>query len=136
MVGIVASYLGADVVITDRRSALDLTIQNVHKNTCESTKIKVAELEWGQGVSRFDPPFDFIIGADIVYIEETFSLLVRTIEELSDDKTVILLSCRLRYKRDEDFFEMLRGKFIVTKLHFDETVNIYIFKAQKKEIYT
>jgi predicted nicotinamide N-methyase len=136
LVGIVAGILGAQVVITDRKMALELTRDNVERNSKNlDTSLDVRELEWGQDVSSFNPPFDYILGADIVYIEETFSHLLKTITELSANKTVILLSCKIRYERDRNFLHLLSGAFDVTQVHYDKTVDIYIYKAVQKNRY-
>ena len=94
--------------------------------------VDVRELEWGQDVSSFNPPFDYILGADIVYIEETFSHLLKTITELSADKTVLLLSCKIRYERDSNFLRLLNETFDVTEVYYDNTVDIYVYKAVQR----
>ncbi|XP_028391164.1 protein N-lysine methyltransferase METTL21A-like [Dendronephthya gigantea] len=134
LVGIVAGYLGAQVTITDRRMALDLAHDNVKRNikNLNSSSVDVRELEWGQDVSPFKPPFDYILGADIVYIEDTFPQLLQTITELSDIRTIVLLSCKIRYKRDRNFLGLLNEKFEISKVHYDENVDIYIYKAVKR----
>ena len=134
LVGIVAGYLGGKVVITDREIALALARDNVQRNfeNLTASSVEVRELEWGQNLSTFNPPFEYILGADIVYIEETFSHLLQTISELSDEKTVVLLSCKIRYKRDNNFLGLLNEKFEVTEVYYDKTVDIYIYKAVRR----
>lgn len=70
-------------------------------------------LEWGSSVSTFDPPYDVILAADVVYIEDAFAKLSQTLEDLSDTSTIIFLCCKHRYKREDTFFKMLTdsGKF-------------------------
>ena len=134
LVGIVAGYLGAQVIITDREKALDLARDNVQRNSenLNTSLVDVRELEWGQDISTFNPPFEYIFGADIVYIEETFPQLLQTINDLSDDNTVVLLSCKIRYKRDNNFLSLLNNNFEVTKVYYDKTVDIYIYKAVRR----
>ena len=133
LLGLVAGLLGANVVITDRKMALELAEENTRRNREKfNTSVQVKELDWGQDVSDFDPPFDFILGADIVYIEESFSDLLRTIDDLSNDKTKVLLSCRIRYKRDENFLHRLEKTFNVEEVLYDESTDIYVYKATKK----
>lgn len=131
LVGIVAGLLGAQVSITDRKMALALARDNVERNSqnFNTSLIEVRELEWGQNVSSFDPPFDYVLGADIVYIEDTFKQLLKTIDELCDDKTVVLLSCKIRYERDNHFLGLLNKKFIVEEVFYDKELDIYIYKA-------
>ena len=55
--------------------ALNVTKTNAEKNFGDLDKqdsLKVVELDWGQDVLSFPTPYDYIIGADIVYIEDTF----------------------------------------------------------------
>ena len=115
--------------------ALDLPRDNVKKNiqNLNTSSVDVRELEWGQDVSPFKPPFDYILGADIVYIEDTFPQLLQTITELSDRRTVVLLSCKIRYKRDRNFLGLLTEKFEISKVHYDESVDIYIYKAVRRD---
>ena len=49
----------------------------------------------------------------MIYIEETFPLLLQSLVDLSNRETVILLSCKRRYERDDHFFDLLResGRF-------------------------
>ncbi|KAJ7345397.1 hypothetical protein JRQ81_001347 [Phrynocephalus forsythii] len=93
----------------------------------------VQELTWGQDLGTFSPGgYDFVLGADIVYLEETFPDLLQTLDHLCSDWTVILLSCRLRYERDRKFFRMMEGLFSVQELLYDPDNDVHIFKAQKK----
>lgn len=118
--------------ITDRKIALELAKDNVEKNhqNFNTSMVEVRKLEWGQNVSSFDPPFDYILGADIVYIEDTFQQLLYTITELCSEKTTVLLSCKIRYQRDKNFLDLLNKKFIVQEILYDKTVDIYIYKAE------
>ena len=126
--------LGAQVCITDRKMALELAKDNVKRNSANfnTSLIEVLELEWGQNVSSFEPPFDYVLGADIVYIEETFKQLLKTIDELCDDKTIVLLSCKIRYQRDKNFLGLLDKKFTVEEVIHDEKLDIYIYKAVRR----
>ncbi|XP_066492472.1 protein N-lysine methyltransferase METTL21A [Tiliqua scincoides] len=134
LLGIVAALLGAHVTITDRKAALDLLELNVQANLPADLQPRttVKELTWGQGLAGFPPgAYDFILGADIVYLEETFADLLLTLEHLSSDHTVILLSCRLRYERDQKFLKMLQGRFSVHEVFYDPSNDVHIFKAQR-----
>ena len=90
--------------------------------------ITVSELEWGSSVLTFDPPYDIILAADVIYIEETFPDLIKTLKELSNSESVILLSCKRRYKRHDQFFEQLLsdGTFV------DEVVRIWPEREEVK----
>ncbi|XP_052530898.1 protein N-lysine methyltransferase METTL21A isoform X1 [Tympanuchus pallidicinctus] len=124
LLGIVATLLGARVTITDREPALEFLELNVWANLPSELhpKAVVKELTWGKDLGNFSPgAFDFILGADIIYLEETFEELLQTLEHLCSEQTVILLSCRIRYERDSNFLKMLKGRFSVNEVHYDYT---------------
>ncbi|NXS71898.1 MT21A methyltransferase, partial [Pandion haliaetus] len=124
----------ARVTITDRAVALEFLESNVQANLpCElRPRAVVKELTWGKDLGNFPPgAFDFILGADIVYLEETFAELLQTLEHLCSEQTVILLSCRIRYERDHKFLKMLRGRFSVYEVHYDSSKDVHIYKAQR-----
>ncbi|NXU22603.1 MT21A methyltransferase, partial [Thalassarche chlororhynchos] len=129
-----ACYCGARVTITDRAAALEFLESNVQANLPSELRPRavVKELTWGKDLGNFPPgAFDFILGADIVYLEETFAELLQTLEHLCSEQTVILLSCRIRYERDHKFLKMLRGRFSVYEVHYDSSKDVHIYKAQR-----
>ncbi|XP_007932936.1 protein N-lysine methyltransferase METTL21A [Orycteropus afer afer] len=134
LVGIVAALLGANVTITDRKVALEFLKQNVQANLPPHIQAKavVKELTWGQNLGSFSPgEFDLILGADIIYLEETFTDLLQTLGYLCSDHSVILLACRIRYERDNNFLAMLERQFTVNKVHYDPGKDVHIYKAQR-----
>ncbi|XP_048342991.1 protein N-lysine methyltransferase METTL21A isoform X2 [Sphaerodactylus townsendi] len=134
LLGIVAALLGAHVTITDRQAALAFLRSNVQANlpTDIQPRAVVKELTWGQNLTSFSAGhYDFILGADIVYLEDTFADLLQTLNYLCADHTVILLSCRLRYERDQNFLMMLRGFFSVREVRYDPGNDIHIFEARR-----
>jgi predicted nicotinamide N-methyase len=114
LVGLVAHALGAkSVMITDRnpqpaRHNLKLNTDNLDPHR----HVSIRELTWGQDVSDFHPPYDVLLAADVVYIEDTFSELIQCIEQLSGVESTILLSCKYRYERDSRFLQLLRVRFV------------------------
>uniref|UniRef100_U3JN18 Protein N-lysine methyltransferase METTL21A n=2 Tax=Ficedula albicollis TaxID=59894 RepID=U3JN18_FICAL len=134
LLGIVVTLLGARVTITDRAAALEFLESNVQANLPPELRPRavVKELTWGKDLDNFPPgAFDFVLGADIVYLEETFAELLQTLEHLCSERTVILLSCRIRYERDLQFLKMLRGRFSVSEVHYDSSKDVHIYKAQR-----
>ncbi|TMS01461.1 Protein N-lysine methyltransferase METTL21A [Larimichthys crocea] len=134
LVGIVAALLGAKVTITDRQPALDFLSANVNVNVPADLQgsVVVSELSWGEGLERYPAGgFDLVLGADIVYLEDTFVPLLRTLEHLCSDSTVLLLACKIRYKRDTDFLSMLRRRFTVEEVYYDKHRDIHVYKSQK-----
>jgi len=115
---------GAHVTLTDRPLALPVLHQNIAINAVDN--ILVRELTWGQkNLDQLSASYDIILGADIVYIEQTFSDLLDTIDQLSNNATVVLLACQIRYDRDLIFLDMLRKRFTVQSLHRDRGVEIF-----------
>ncbi|NXJ23093.1 MT21A methyltransferase, partial [Dicrurus megarhynchus] len=124
----------ARVTITDRAAALEFLESNVQANLPPELRPRavVKELTWGKDLDNFPPgAFDFVLGADIVYLEETFAELLQTLEHLCSERTVILLSCRIRYERDLKFLKMLRDRFSVYEVHYDSSKDVHIYKAQR-----
>ena len=117
--------LGARVTLTDRPVALPLLRQNVAINNVDN--VQVRELTWGQKNldHEFSSAYDIIIGADIVYMEDTFKDLLSTLDELSDDGTAVILACQIRYDRDLTFLDMLRQRFTVRLIHRQRDVKIF-----------
>ncbi|XP_021119217.1 protein N-lysine methyltransferase METTL21A isoform X3 [Heterocephalus glaber] len=114
LVSIVAALLGAHVTVTDRKVALEFLKSNIQANLPPhvQTNTVVKELTWGQNLESFSPgEFDLILGADIIYLEETFTDLLQTLEYLCNDHSVILLACRIRYERDNNFLAMMERQF-------------------------
>ncbi|XP_034034274.1 protein N-lysine methyltransferase METTL21A [Thalassophryne amazonica] len=134
LVGIVAALLGASVTITDREPALDLLSANVKANLPPDSRgsAVVSELTWGQGLDHYPAGgFDLVLGADIVYLEDTFVPLLQTMQHLCSDSSVVLLACKIRYERDTDFLSMLKQRFAVEEVYYDQQLDIHIYEAQK-----
>ncbi|KAL7370025.1 hypothetical protein ABVT39_016665 [Epinephelus coioides] len=134
LVGIVAALLGAKVTITDRAPALDFLSANVKENLPPDSQgsVVVSELTWGVGLDRYPAGgFDLVLGADIVYLENTFVPLLQTLEHLCLDTTVVLLACKIRYKRDTDFLSMMKQRFVVEEVYYDKQWDIHVYKSWK-----
>ncbi|XP_025904875.1 protein N-lysine methyltransferase METTL21A isoform X2 [Nothoprocta perdicaria] len=132
--GIVAALLGARVTLTDRADALELLEANVRDNLPPEAlpRAAVRELAWGQGLGAFPAgAFDLVLGSDIVYLEETFAALLRTLEHVCAARTLVLLACRLRYERDHRFLRLLRARFAVRELLHDAGTDVRIYEARK-----
>ncbi|XLS83709.1 hypothetical protein HN51_033875 [Arachis hypogaea] len=95
------ALLGCDVIVTDQKEVLPLLQRNVERNISRVMQknpesfgsIKVAELQWGDEshIKAVDPPFDYIIGTDVVYVEHLLEPLLQTILALSGPRTTILV---------------------------------------------
>lgn len=140
LVGIVCSKIGANVTLTDMKESLPLLQENVELNFKTVGQVPVVqELKWGQYKEYSPCQYDYIIGADIVYIEDTFDDLLDTICFLSGckgyegkeicKKSVVLLSCKMRYSREMKFINRLKQYFEVERVFVDIKNDIHVYKA-------
>ena len=74
----------------------------------------------------YNKKWDYVIGADIIYIESSFADLLSTMRQLQTDH--LILSCRLRYAKDHKFIKRAKEYFDVEKLLYDGHRDIYIYK--------
>uniref|UniRef100_A0A1D1Y8X0 Methyltransferase-like protein 21D n=1 Tax=Anthurium amnicola TaxID=1678845 RepID=A0A1D1Y8X0_9ARAE len=108
LAGFGMALLGCDVVSTDQVEVLPLLMRNLERNmsrimqadtdSASFGSIHVAELDWGnqEHVKAVSPPFDYIIGTDIVYAEHLLEPLLQTIMALSGPRTTILMCYEIR----------------------------------------
>lgn len=136
LVGLVAAYLGGNVTVTERESVLDNLHSIVKENIQDdkTTEINVLKLDWRDDLTNsFSPEYDLILGADIIYIEETFPDLQRTLLYLSNrPNCMILLSCKIRYEKDSKFLEKMGNDFTVKRLVYEPERDISIYKIKRK----
>ena len=93
-------------------------------------KIKAAQLVWGNRKQMDDlkPPFDFIIAADVVYLEEIVDPLIETMRDLSAYDTIIVLGYKLRQEEAHElFWEALPKVFDVEKVAREDLDAAYAF---------
>ncbi|KAL2613080.1 hypothetical protein R1flu_024772 [Riccia fluitans] len=111
LAGLGMALLGCDVVVTDQVEVLPLLLRNVERNLSRAKytasdnsymgsigKVDVAELDWGNEahIAAVEPPFDYIIGTDVVYKEQYVEPLIYTILALAGPKTTVLLGYEFR----------------------------------------
>ncbi|WVZ73124.1 hypothetical protein U9M48_021470 [Paspalum notatum var. saurae] len=126
LAGFGMALLGCDVTTTDQVEVLPLLMRNVERNMSfilqsnsdsgSIGSITVAELDWGnkEHIKAVEPPFDYIIGTDVVYSEHLLQPLLETITALSGPKTKILLGYEIRSTTvHEKMMEMWKSNFIV-----------------------
>ncbi len=81
------------MTIIDLPSAVSKIERNIAANTplsgWPSDAPAVSALAWGLDHSRFSSSWDFLLGADIVYLPETFPLLLDTLVHLCRDRVVV-----------------------------------------------
>lgn len=130
-----SSPAGATVVLTDLPVAVPQLQSNVSDNMpasgWPSTPPRVLPLSWGEDHNNFTSDWDLVLGADIVYLRDTFPLLIETLSHLCKNGAAVYLSSKMRKEHDcpRFFEEVLPRRFNVELLHRDEKQNINIYRA-------
>ncbi|KAM4700469.1 EEF1A lysine methyltransferase 3 [Discoglossus pictus] len=129
IVGILVSLLGGQVTLTDLPHALPQIRKNVNANLLSHHVSCVSALSWGLDQEKFPQDYDFILGADIVYLKESYPLLIQTLQYLCGPQTIIFLSSKMRQEHGTvAFFQDVLPKYFVSELvrrNEDEDINIY-----------
>ncbi|XP_029946614.1 EEF1A lysine methyltransferase 3 [Salarias fasciatus] len=135
VVGIAAARLGAEVTLTDLPMALSYLEANVCINKPSSgwlsTPPSVLPLSWGEDHINFSSDWDLVLGADIVYLPETYPLLMETLTHLCSKKALVYLSSKIREEHQTPIFydEYLPSRFNVELVHRDDNQNYSIYRA-------
>ncbi|KAL7407440.1 hypothetical protein ABVT39_008405 [Epinephelus coioides] len=139
VVGILAARLGADVTLTDLPLALPQLQANVSANMPSdgwpSTPPAVLPLSWGEDHMNFPSDWDLVLCADIIYLPETYPLLVDTLAHLCMNVAVVYLSSKMRKEHETpSFYEVfLPSRFNVELVHRDDNQNINIYRASLRK---
>ncbi|XP_070759484.1 EEF1A lysine methyltransferase 3-like [Enoplosus armatus] len=139
VVGILAARLGAGVTLTDLPLALPHLQANVSANMPSSgwptTPPTVLPLSWGEDHMNFPSDWDLVLCADIIYLPETYPLLVETLAHLCKNGAVVYLSSKMRKEHRTPAFyeECLPSRFNVELVHRDDKQNINIYRASIKK---
>ncbi|KAJ4821630.1 Protein-lysine methyltransferase METTL21D [Rhynchospora pubera] len=141
--GMGLSLLGFDIVLTDIAPVMPALKRNIKRNKRILGKApKYAQLYWNNQaqIRAMGPPFDFVIAADVVYMEDSALQLVDAIQALLAPHGVALLGYQLRSPEAHAvFWEKLRRVFSFVEkvphehLHPDyayEETDVYIIKKQ------
>ncbi|KAJ3077613.1 hypothetical protein BCR33DRAFT_846347 [Rhizoclosmatium globosum] len=133
IVGIACAKLGANVFLTDidHPDVMGLLEKNAGQNTIKSAvsdnlniankKATVIPLEWNSPPVipeqiQSMAPFDFILGADVVFAMEAVVKLVDTIAALSDRKTDVWIGHEHRDPRvSEEFLTLMKDRGFKSK---------------------
>lgn len=127
---------GGDVTITDLPVALEQIQDNVHANVPPGGRARVCALSWGIDQHVFPGNYDLVLGADIVYLEPTFPLLLGTLRHLCGPHGTIYLASKMRAEHGtETFFRrLLPQHFHLELAQRDEDVNVNIYRARHREV--
>lgn len=91
--------------------------QNIALNNLEKT-VEAKVLDWGEELPEFleGQPVDLVLAADCVYLESAFPLLEKTLIDLSNMDTKILMSYKKRRKADTRFFKAIKKHFTIVEI--------------------
>ncbi|KAE8804016.1 protein N-lysine methyltransferase METTL21A [Hordeum vulgare] len=155
LAGLGMALLGCDVVTTDQVEVLPLLMRNVERNKSWIAQsnpdsgsfgsVTVAELDWGnkEHIRAVEPPFDYIIGTDVVYSEHLLQPLLETIIALSGPKTKVLLGYEIRSTTvHEQMMEMWKINFnvkTISKSKMDAkyqhpSINLYMMDLKASSV--
>jgi len=117
--GLVAWLLKAEVLLTDLSLWLPLLEQNIanHQQLGDplDPPCRCAALQWGNEADvvnlPIQPPFNLILASDLIYEPNSYSQLIQTLERLSDQQTIILMSYEKRKSREREFWLLLSCSF-------------------------
>lgn len=98
------------------------------------TSIDIQALTWGSSDLHRFHQYDVILGADLLYIEDTFTDLIDTLLHLSNFNTVILMAAKIRYHRAEKFIKMATAVFDIEVIHKKGNLRIYKMRKMNDEL--
>ncbi|KAG0589047.1 hypothetical protein M758_2G241000 [Ceratodon purpureus] len=130
--GLGMALLGCEVVVTDQAEVVPLLRRNMERNMARAKysaleyshlgpigSVEVAELDWGnqQQAEALNPPFDYIIGTDVVYKEHLLPPLLESVLALAGPKTTLLLGYEFRDSGvKEKLQELFSQHFAIKKI--------------------
>eukprot|EP01116_Phalansterium_solitarium_P010071 TRINITY_DN24496_c0_g1_i2.p1 TRINITY_DN24496_c0_g1~~TRINITY_DN24496_c0_g1_i2.p1 ORF type:complete len:265 (-),score=56.81 TRINITY_DN24496_c0_g1_i2:45-839(-) len=135
--GMAAACRGpAETVLTDLGDVMPVLERNVRHNfpTAADAGIRVAELFWGDECPEVKPPYDVVLGADIIYELQNFELLVRALSDMSGPDTVVLLATEHRW-RDVDGYFWEEASRLFTHEAIPHSEHHPVFRHDKIDIY-
>lgn len=131
-------FSGAAVTLTDLPLVLPQLQANISANMPPSgwpnTQPTALPLSWGEDQMNFPSDWDLVLGADIIYLPQTFPLLVETLAHLCKSGGLVYLSSKMRKEHGtQNFYEdYLPDRFNVELVHHDEKQNINIYRGSPK----
>lgn len=116
--------------------ALEQIQDNVHANVPPGGRAQVCALSWGVDQHAFPGNYDLVLGADIVYLEPTFPLLLGTLRHLCGPHGTVYLASKMRAEHGaETFFRrLLPQHFHLELAQRDEDVNVNIYRARHRGV--
>ncbi|PNH06976.1 Methyltransferase-like protein 21D, partial [Tetrabaena socialis] len=161
LAGMAFAMVGADVVLTDTLDVLDLLRINYESNLSPAAvrlarghqhgtwadsagSVVVAELDWTQVAQAttppLHPPYDFVLAADCIYHETLTEHFHRTVMDITNDKSTVVVCNELRsHSVQGRFMELFTATHTIKSIphsKMDEKYqhpNIFIYVMKKKK---
>lgn len=133
MVGIIAAAFGHQVTVTEYNpDALNFARANAEKNGCP--QVKIENLDWLAPSAL--PPFDLIVGSEVIYQEEMIPSLISLFQHYLAPGGTILLAGQVR-QSGVRFWEAAQVAFDIkarqhTMQSEDEKLPMVMFELQRK----
>ncbi|XP_060690397.1 EEF1A lysine methyltransferase 3-like [Hemiscyllium ocellatum] len=140
ILSILTVLLGGDVTITDNPQLLQQIELNVSANIPSSMKsrVQIRALSWGLDESQFPSDYDYILGGDIVYNRSSLPLILKTLQHLCNESTVIYFASTMSISR-----ELITSSYRTLFQYFDsdlvcryENVDVNLYRMTKKQSQT
>ncbi|KAF0694434.1 Aste57867_14689 [Aphanomyces stellatus] len=130
---------GAKVVATDGDlDTVALLQENVKQNNV-TDGVAAAPLFWGDAVSYtklkavYSDPFDYVVGADVIYFAGDHGELLETLCDVCNDATVVFLSYRLRHPdKEEAFLESVQDHFKILTMQEVDATGVYFVELMRR----
>jgi len=127
--GITAAVLGGRVTISDWAICIPLLKINAEQNQTQALHpIKVSCIKWGkdnESYENIEPPYDYILAADVLYQKESIPLLLSTMYNLSDESTKIFMSFERHNEVADYFMSQVTQIFAVEKIPYNKLHSTY-----------
>lgn len=104
-----------ELYITDQENLMHLMEENIILND-QQDRVKAEVLNWGEELPEYAKNADLILAADCVYLEKAFPLLEKTLLDLTNDGTRVLMAYKKRRKADKNFFKAIKKNFDVVEI--------------------
>lgn len=135
---------GYHVVVTDIPKLIPFVndIINMNKDLySKDSKSEVVELSWEKKEDIKNAKklvengtYDVIIGSEVIYLDELFDDLIYTLRELSNEKTIILFSYKVRLQSMiDEFIEKVSKYFELIDIDY-EVKNLLYAKPEKMKM--
>lgn len=132
LVGIAAAaILGANVTVTDLPHVLPNLQLEIDANAgilqINGGSVNAAELSWGEytHMEALGREYDYILASDVVYRDEMFDPLLKTLRWFMQGTNIVFLMAHLKRwkKKEKHFWAKARKDFIIKHIHTDEPID-------------